>query len=165
MSRWEAPGKSDEWYTPKDIFDALDVRFDVDVAAPADRTYCHVPANEFITKDSLRCEWNGFVWMNPPFGGRNGVIPWLDKIHRHGNGIALVPDRTSAPWFQNAARECDMVMFLAGKPKFLRPDGSAGKQPSNGIALLAYGGLAKIALDNAERNDLGVLFKPRHTRI
>lgn len=165
MSKWESTGNSDEWYTPSYIFDALGVRFDIDVAAPVNRTYCHVPANEFITEDSLMREWTGFVWMNPPFGGRNGVIPWLDKMHRHGNGIALVPDRTSAPWFQNAARECELLMHLAGKPKFGRPDGSVGRQPSTGITLLAYGGQAKIALDNAERNGLGLLLKPRHTRI
>lgn len=30
----EAAGKSDEWYTPKYIFDALNTWFDLDVAAP-----------------------------------------------------------------------------------------------------------------------------------
>jgi hypothetical protein len=39
--------------------------------------------------------------MNPPFGGRNGLAPWLDKFFANGNGIALTPDRTSAPWWQD----------------------------------------------------------------
>ncbi len=34
MSHWEASGESNEWYTPKYIFDALGTRFDLDVAAP-----------------------------------------------------------------------------------------------------------------------------------
>ena len=35
MGHWEGVGKSDEWYTPKYIFDALGVIFDLDVARPA----------------------------------------------------------------------------------------------------------------------------------
>ena len=34
MSAWERPGKSDEWHTPKYIFDAMAVTFDLDVASP-----------------------------------------------------------------------------------------------------------------------------------
>ena len=35
MSHWEATGKSDEWYTPKYIFDALGAEFDLDPANAA----------------------------------------------------------------------------------------------------------------------------------
>jgi hypothetical protein len=28
--------------------------------------------------------------MNPPFGSRNGHVPWLRKFLDHGNGIAIV---------------------------------------------------------------------------
>ena len=41
--------------------------------------------------------WAGFVWMNAPFGARNGLEPWLAKFFAHNNGIALVPDRTRWP--------------------------------------------------------------------
>lgn len=165
MSHWENTGKSDEWYTPKYIFDALDIVFDIDVASPIDRFYCHVPAKEFYIEGSLQKEWRGFCWMNPPFGGRNSISLWLDKMASHGNGIALVPDRTSAPWFQKAAQECDLMMLISGKVKFIDSRGSVGKSPSTGTALLGYGPLAKVALDNAARNDLGILFKMRHCKI
>lgn len=83
MSKWESSlGQTDEWYTPRYIFDALEVDyFDVDVAAPNDRTFCHVPAKKFITSDSLNQQLSGYVWMNPPFGGRNGIGPWLSFDH------------------------------------------------------------------------------------
>lgn len=157
MSHWENTGKSDEWYTPKYIFDALDVRFDLDVAAPVDRTHCHVPADRFITEDSLKHEWNGFVWMNPPFGGRNGIVPWMDKIHSIGNGIALTPDRTSAPWWQDSARHADAVLFLSGKVKFIKPDGTTGGSPSVGTTLLSFGPRGMQGLKNAQKNNLGIL--------
>lgn len=122
MSAWGAIGKSDEWYTPKYIFDSLGINFDMDVAAPKHRIYCHVPANEFITELSLLQPWSGFVWMNPPFGGRNGIQDWLNKLAIHGDGIALTPDRTSAPWWQEAAKKCDALLFVAGKIKFIKPE-------------------------------------------
>jgi len=157
MSAWEAIGKSDEWYTPRYIFDALGCHFDMDVAHPAGQT-THVPCDEIITTDSLSKEWRGFVWMNPPFGGRNGLVPWLDKFFRHGNGIALTPDRTSAPWWQDAARRADVVFFIHGKIKFERPDGSIGRQPGNGTTLFGCGDRAAEALRNAQRNGLGIAF-------
>lgn len=157
MAIHEIPAQSDEWYTPSYVFDALGCGFDLDVASPEDRTYCSVPADQFLTKDSLSVEWNGFVWMNPPFGGRNSKTPWLDKIYSHGNGIALTPDRTSAPWWQRAARQADAVLFVDGKIKFIRPDGSAGNQPGTGTTLLAYGNKAVNALARSQTRGLGLL--------
>ena len=61
MSIWESKGKSDEWYTPKYVFDALDCTFDMDIASPIDRTHCHVPASRFITEMSLSADWFGYV--------------------------------------------------------------------------------------------------------
>lgn len=150
MSHWETAGASDEWYTPKYIFDALGCRFDLDVAAPAwGARLLHVPAKDFITSNSLTAPWRGFVWMNAPFEGRNGLVPWLDKFFDHGNGIALTPDRTSTDWWQNAASRADAVLFLRGKVKFERPDGSIGKSPSTGTTLFAKGQKGYLALLHA----------------
>jgi hypothetical protein len=163
MSHWESSGRSDEWYTPKYIFDALETGFDIDVAAPVDRTFCVVPAREFITSDSLSKSWIGYVWMNPPFGGRNGIFPWIQKMYHNYNGIALTPDRTSAPWWQWAAHHSDAVLFINGKVKFIRPDGSTGDSPSSGTTLFAWGDLAVSALRNAEKNNLGKLYRTWET--
>lgn len=157
MSLWEPTvGASDEWYTPAYIFGAMNVRFDMDVANAA-LGGAHVPCVESIGMDGLAREWSGFVWMNPPFGGRNGLVPWLDKFFAHGNGVALTPDRTSAPWWQAAARRSNAVLFIDGKVKFERPDGSIGKQPGTGTTLFAAGRRGLEALDNAQRAGLGWL--------
>jgi len=120
----------------------------MDVAAPPRAT--HVPAAAFVTDDSLGASWRGFVWMNPPYGGRNALDPWLHKFVRHGNGVCLVPDRTSAPWFQMWAPHMDAVLFVRHKIKFERPDGSIGKQPGTGSALMAIGPRGAAALRNAQ---------------
>lgn len=155
MSYWEASGQSNEWFTPAHVFQALGCTFDLDVAAPRDFTTA-VPALAFLHERGLERPWSGFVWMNPPFGGRNGLQPWLERFFDHGNGIALTPDRTSAPWFQWAWSRADRVLFTP-KLKFLRPDGTCGKSPSNGTALWAAGDRAKAALDRATAAGLGIL--------
>lgn len=162
MSHWEETGASDEWYTPKYIFDALGCRFDLDVASPPRQT--HVPCSARLTSQALEADWHGFVWMNPPFGGRNGLVPWLDKFVEHGNGIALVPDRTSAPWFQDLANKADRILFVGPKVKFERPDGTLGKSPSTGTALAAVGINGIVALENAGRAGLGFMTVPVHFR-
>ncbi|MFC5358019.1 hypothetical protein [Azospirillum himalayense] len=84
--------------------------------------------------------------MNPPFGGRNGHVPWLKKFLEHGNGIALVAARTSAGWFHEWAVKADTMLFPRGKTKFIRPDGSVGSSPGTGIVLLGAGDVANNAL-------------------
>lgn len=156
MSYWETIGASDEWYTPRYVFDALGCHFDLDVAHP-DGTTTHVPCTAYFSADALRLPWSGYIWMNPPFGGRNGLKPWLDRFFQHGNGIALTPDRTSAPWWQDAARKADAILFVGGKIRFERPDGTAGKSPSSGTTLFAVGAKAVEALVCAHNNQLGFL--------
>ena len=158
MSYWESSGKSDDWYTPKCVFEALACNFDMDVAGKTCRADC-VPTEVVLNKDGLEAEWNGFIWMNPPFGGRNGLEPWLEKFFAHGNGIALTPDRTSAPWFRKAWEQADLVLFTP-KMQFLREDGTLGKSPSNGTALWAAGRRARLALYQAKRAGLGILANP-----
>jgi hypothetical protein len=86
------------------------------------------------------------VWMNPPFGGRNGQVPWLKKFVIHGNGIALVSALTSSGWFHDWATKVETLVFPRGKTKFIRPDGSVGKSPGYGIVLLGMGDRANKAL-------------------
>ncbi len=152
----EQLGKSDEWYTPKYIFDALGIEFDLDVASPEQKTF--VPAINIFTERSLEKEWIGVVWCNPPFGGRNGIIPWGDKFINHANGVMLTPDRTSCDWWQNLVGETEAHLHIKGKVKFMRPDGTYGNQPSNGTTLFAMGRIAIGALIRAEEAGLGKLF-------
>lgn len=161
MGSWEATGQSDEWYTPKYIFDALGCRFDLDVAAPLAGPL-HVPCGSWISDRSLERDWGGpgvFVWGNFPFGGRNALAPWLTKFFDHGNGIALTPDRTSAPWFREAWARADLVLFMP-KVRFIRPDGSEGKSPSTGTALWAAGLRGRGALLTAAAKGLGIVARP-----
>jgi hypothetical protein len=154
-------GQTDEWYTPRYVFEAMGARFDLDVAAPR----AEIPADDFCTSaivaNSLAHPWRGFVWMNPPFGKRNGLAVWLAKFFDHGNGVALTPDRTSAPWWQEYAPKADAVLFVREKIKFIKPDGTTGDQPGTGTALLAAGPRGFQALANANAAGLGCMWLPQ----
>lgn len=157
MGYWEtAIGASDEWYTPKYVFDALGCSFDLDPANAAVGGW-HVPCTASYGEGGLEKNWAGFVWLNAPFGGRNGLVPWIDRFFQHGDGVMLTPDRTSAPWWQAAAARASSLLFVSGKIKFERPDGSTGGSPSNGTVLFAAGARGDRALQAAARAKLGFL--------
>lgn len=112
---------ADDWYTPKWVFDQLNVEFDLDVCSPVGGTGL-VPATKFYTEedDALVQPWNGFVWMNPPY---SKPTPFVNKFIEHGNGIALVPFSKSN-WFAKLWTQAHSLVALPPNIKFVRPDGS-----------------------------------------
>lgn len=156
----QSVGATDEWYTPPHVFKALGCPFDMDVASPLPHLK-YIPAREFLTAHSLEQTWRGFIWMNPPFGGRNAISPWLDKFFIHSDGIALVPDRTSAPWWQYHAPKADLWLFVSPKLKFIGADGTPGESPAQGTVLFAVGSPGVAALHRAAKAGLGILGKPQ----
>lgn len=153
MAAYEESGKSNEGYTPKYIFDALGVTFDLDVAAPIEGPR-YVPARRWFWERALERDWDGFVWMNFPFGHQKHKMEWLEKFFDHGNGIALAPDRTSAPWYQKFSPKADLICFVDGKIKFERPDGTVPPHPGTGTVLFAAGDQAVSTL---AQSGLGVM--------
>jgi hypothetical protein len=155
-------GETSEWFTPQSIFDGLHnadgtpLIFDLDPAHPGrDNPYCCVPALTLFTKtdDGLRQPWRGLVWLNPPFGARRGQVPWLEKFFEHGHGIALCAARTSSDWWhQLIFPRSELLLFPDGKTKFIRADGSVGKEPGTGIVLIGAGAIGCNAL---RRSGLG----------
>jgi hypothetical protein len=155
----QSVGATDEWYTSERVFQPLGCQFDVDVASPGRVVTPWIPANEFITENSLQTPWRGFIWMNAPFGARMGLVPWLATFFAHKNGIALVPDRTCCPWWQRYVPRAKLVLFVAPKIRFVNRYGQEGKSPAQGTCLLALGARGVEALRRAAPT-LGVLMTP-----
>lgn len=131
------PGKSgcndysDEWYTPERIVSALG-SFDLD---PSAGPMGHAMRNISLPEDGLSVNWDGRVWLNPPY---SNVHEWLAKFIAHNNGIALVNTRPETQWFQKLAAGASACLWLKGRIKFNMPDGPA-KHPTVGSVLVAYG--------------------------
>jgi phage N-6-adenine-methyltransferase len=135
---------SDEWYSPKSIFDALNVEFDLDVAHPDFKT--DVPTKRYYTinDDGLQMDWVGLVWMNPPY---SKPTPWIEKWLNHANGLALVPFSKSA-WFNKLWASDAYGISLPPNLKFTTPEGKS-KQIFMPCGLWAIGDVAKSLLINA----------------
>jgi hypothetical protein len=151
-------GKSDDWYTPPSIFEALGLTFDLDPCSPGPSHW--VPAHKVYTKadDGLSKPWTGLVFMNPPFGGRHGHVPWLVKFLDHCYGVAIVRSYTSSDWWHEHMPRAEGILFPEGKTKFVRPDGSIGNSPGHGVVLIGMGELACYAL---QRSGLGMFWDRR----
>lgn len=127
-------GQSNTWLTPLELVRALG-DFDLDPCGFPE----HWTASAMILppEDGLKKEWYGRVWLNPPYGKE--VVQWLDKLHHHGNGIALVFARTDTTWFQKHMGLCSSVLLIAGRISFLNEKKQTGHNAGTGSALFAYG--------------------------
>ena len=116
---------SDECYTPKSLFDQLDIEFDLDPAS-CSRELSAVPARRIYTveDDGLSLPWEGRVWMNPPYSKPS---PWVDRFIEHGHGIALLPASRGAKWLDRIWSTVDGVAIWTGV--FNRADGTTYTQP------------------------------------
>ena len=132
---------SDDWYTPKFIFDALGLHFDVDVACP-DGGPWHTPTDSYYTQetDGLSSVWKGRVFMNPPY---SKPTPWVDKWIDHENGIALMV-MTKSHWFEKLWQHDKTAVIYMRQIKFERPG-----LPGGGASSWSYG-LWGIGADNIE---------------
>ena len=98
---------TDERFTPRWLLEELG-RFDLDPCSPAGGPL-HRMANRWLTvaDDGLRSEWEGSVFMNPPF---SNPTPWARKMIAHGNGVALLPVSNSA-WRYEVLESADLFWF------------------------------------------------------
>lgn len=135
---------SDEWYTPKHIFDALGLEFDLDPCSPIEGSV--VPAKQAYSLpfDGLTAPWFGLVWMNPPYSKPK---PWVDKWLEHANGMALLP-QSKSQWFRKLWHSQAALLSLEPNFKFNKPDGTTGQIFMNCI-LAAIGDESIEALKNS----------------
>lgn len=132
----------DEQYTPKWIFDKLNVYFDLDVCAPFEGSHAKAPFWFHKELDGLSQRWHGNVWMNPPY---SSAKQWVQKFMEHRQGVALLPF-SKAYWFIELWNDADAICPIYDI-KFNQPDGST-KGIFMPVALFAYGKNNVIALSN-----------------
>lgn len=128
---------TDVWLTPPSIIRALG-EFDLDPCFSAPRPWATAKHHFGEDDDGLSKEWHGRVWMNPPYGALMGRF--MAKLAAHGNGIAFVFARTETRAFHDHVwPKADALLFLKGRVKFLRFDGTEADAAGAPSVLIAYG--------------------------
>jgi hypothetical protein len=154
----KAKGESSEWRTPATILDPIGLVYGLDPCAPANGYYAVRARKVFTIADNgLVQSWrgHGLVFSNPPWSdARGAVVPWLRKFFVEADdGIFVCVARTSCDWWhQLVLPRSELILFPTGKTRFIKPDGSPGPSPTNGIALIGKGTIACEAL---RRSGLG----------
>lgn len=133
---------SDDCYTPRWVFDAMGLRFNLDVAAPVGGAP-NVPADRHLTAedDGLTHPWPGVVWCNPPY---SRVTPWAQRWAGHPSGAFMATYAPETYWFPRVMGAADAVAFISCK--FARPDAEPIK-PRHGV-FVAFRG---VGIEPAER--------------
>lgn len=114
---------SDDCYTPRWVFDAMGLRFDLDVAAPPGGPW-HVPADRYYTAedDGLTQPWDGLVWCNPPY---STAKDWVARWIAHDRGALMTQVASGQSWRSLLYSAADAIYI--GRVDFTRPDGSVLK--------------------------------------
>ncbi len=108
---------SDDYWTPKWIFDAIGLTFDLDVACPPEGP-AHTPCHAYYTQadNGLTSPWHGRVFMNPPYSNASA---WVNKWLDHGNGIAITVVGKSK-WGDRLWNQSDGIVLLKQDMHFVQ---------------------------------------------
>lgn len=83
-------------------------------------------------QNGLLLAWHGFVFCNPPFSQKE---QWAQRMVAHGNGILILPERGSAPWFGPLALAAGAYWVMGRKVNFI-----GGRSTNNvGSVLFPFG--------------------------
>ena len=136
---------NNEWYTPSDYIElARAVMGDIDLdPASSYKANEVVQAKTYYTAqdDGLSQDWQGRVWLNPPYSSEL-IVKFTEKLiaelSRISQALVLVNNATETEWFSRLVSRAGAVCFPKSRVKFYMPDGTVGA-PLQGQALLYFG--------------------------
>lgn len=120
---------NNDWYTPEEYIEAARLVLGVIELDPASSDVAQesVKAESYYTidDDGLVQDWNGKVWLNPPYA-RQVIDKFVDKLveeYLAGNvkeAILLTNNSADTRWWHLAASESSALVNTRGRIKFLR---------------------------------------------
>ena len=127
--------ESDEWGTPKELYDKLDKEFGftMDVAA-SDNNYKH-PNYYTVDDNALFHNWGKVVFCNPPYSNIYNFLEkaWLElKKGNTDTAVFLTFANTDTKWFHKFLYKHAELRFIQGRIKFEQPgsNGNSAMRPS-----------------------------------
>ena len=111
---------SNEWYTPKDLFDKLDKEFQFTLDPCCTELSALCKKFYTVLDNGLEQDWSGdTVFMNPPYGRE--IKDWIKKAYteskRGATVVCLIPARTDTAYWHDYCCKGE-VRFLRGRLSF-----------------------------------------------
>lgn len=140
---------NNEWYTPPKFIElARQVMGGIDLdPATSEVANRVVQAPKIFTAedDGRTQQWNGRVWMNPPYaqplmGDFAEAVASKYESGEIEQACILVNNGTETQWFQRMLGAADAVCFPKTRIKFIDPEGNPSGAPLQGQAILYMGG-------------------------
>jgi len=137
-----------EWYTPPEYLAlARTVLGNIDLdPASSEAAQELVCADRFFTQeqDGLAQEWNGRIWLNPPYAQPHmaAFVSKMVEERRAGRitaAIMLTHNYTDTAWFHEAAGCADAICFTRGRVKFYQATRGYVAAPTQGQAFTYFG--------------------------
>lgn len=107
------------------------------------------------------------VWLNPPYS-RPTIEHFITRMVQHNNGIALLFNRLDNKMFQDVVfPKAKGILFMKGRIKFHREDGTIGESPGCGSILVAFGeeNAETLRSSNIEGRYIQVNQEPCNTHV
>lgn len=136
-----------EWYTPPEYIESARRAMgsiDVDPASSVlaqkivkAKTYFSIHTNGLVQ------EWNGNVWLNPPYAA-SIIRPFVEKLigflqtGQVSQAIMLTHCNTDTRWYHNAWSECSAFCQTRGRVKFYDASGKSNS-PTHGHLFMYFG--------------------------
>jgi phage N-6-adenine-methyltransferase len=136
---------SDIWNTPLEIIQALG-QFDLDPCSSEKRKWDTAKKHFTISDDGLKQQWEGRVWLNPPYSKAKA---FMEKLAKHGDGVAFIYTRVETKmFFDYVWSKADAIFFFRGRVKCYNIDYNLTTSPPASNCLIAYGKSNAEALAN-----------------
>lgn len=146
---FEKPQVKEEWLTPPELVRALGP-FDLDPCAPASRPWDTASRHVSLPQDGLAIDWQGRVWLNPPYG--NKTFLWMRRLADHGSGTGLTFARTETRGFHEQVWDrATAVFFFRDRLSFYHSDGTKGERANAPSCLIAYSDRDAEKIEEAQK--------------
>ena len=132
--------KSDEWATPRELYEELnnEFNFTLDPAATSNNAKCEKYYT--IEDDGLEQDWGGqTVFCNPPY---SKIKEWVRKAYTESlkpdtTVVLLIPSRTDTSYFHDYILGRAEIRFIRGRLKF---EGGKYSAPFPSMIVIYKGG-------------------------
>ena len=126
-----------EHYTPRRFTDSARIVMGSIDLDPASNEVANswIQADTFYSLENqgLDKEWTGNIWMNPPYDSKS-LKPLAAKLFNSdiSQAIVLTNNNTDTKVGQEFLQWASAICLIAGRVKFMKPDGTENKTPLQG---------------------------------